>query len=682
MANRLAGEKSPYLLQHADNPVDWQPWGDEAFSQARGEDKPIFLSIGYATCHWCHVMAHESFEDAEVAALLNRHFVAIKVDREERPDLDGVYMSVCQALTGSGGWPLSVFLTPEGKPFHAGTYFPKHTMMGRPGFVELLTEIARLWREDRDRLLAAGDQITKAIQPRPGPGAEPDLGLLEKAYWALFNSFDEKRGGFGQAPKFPTPHQLNFLLRWHLRQPGSRALDMVDKTLRAMRAGGIFDQVGLGFARYSVDERWLVPHFEKMLYDQALLAMAYTEAHQATGEAFHARAAEEIFTYVLRDMTHAQGGFFSAEDADSEGHEGLFYVWTPQQVDEVLGQELGGLFCRFYGVTTEGNFEHGMSIPHVSVDEATFAQRLGLDPAKVGADLARARELLFAAREQRVHPLKDDKVLTAWNGLMIAALAKAGAALGRADWTAAAARAASFVLARLSDDEGRLLRRWRDGHTTGPGYLDDYAFLAWGLVELYEADLDPRWLAEGLRLSGLMCRFFEDELHGGFFYTAHDAEGLIVREKEVFDGALPSGNSAAAYVMLRLARLTGEGLWERKAAKLFHAFAPQIQRHPPVATQLLVALDLALAEGVEVVLAGDSGEAATQDLIAAAQRSFAPRKALLLAAPGPIGERLAELAPFTRGMGPVEGKPAAYVCRAHACQRPVTSADELKALLT
>ncbi len=683
MANRLAHEKSPYLLQHSGNPVDWRPWGQEALETARGEDKPIFLSIGYATCHWCHVMAHESFEDAQVAELLNRHFVPIKVDREERPDLDGIYMSVCQALTGSGGWPLSVFLTPAGQPFYAGTYFPKHSMMGRPGFVELLTEIARLWREDRPRLLKVGEEIIAALKPKAAPGAEPDASLLEKAYWLLARSFDAKRGGFGQAPKFPTPHQLNFLLRWHLRQPGSQALAMVDKTLRAMREGGIFDQIGLGFARYSVDERWLVPHFEKMLYDQALLALAYAEAFQATGDGFHARVVEEIFTYVLRDMTHPLGGFFSAEDADSEGEEGLFYVWTPAQVKEVVGDEAGGLFCRFYGITPAGNFEHGRSIPHITRDLETFAAQAGLESGQLRDDLERARSMLFAARDKRVHPLKDDKVLTAWNGLMIAALAKASQVLPHpgAAWLDAARRAARFVLENLADKEGRLLRRWREGHTAGPGYLDDHAFFIWGLTELYEASLEPAWLEEALRLAELMRRLFEDELHGGFYYTAHDAESLIVREKEVFDGAVPSGNSVAALVLVKLSRLTGDPRWERKAMKAMRVFTPQVGRHPPAATFFLAALDYALAPGLEIVLAGDPEDPRTRVLLEAARRPFQPHKALILAPPGPEGERLAALAPFTRGMGQVEDRPAAYVCRGHACQRPVTTAKELVELL-
>ncbi|MFH1058441.1 MAG: thioredoxin domain-containing protein [Pseudomonadota bacterium] len=682
MPNRLAQEKSPYLLQHAANPVDWQPWDDAALGQARAEDKPILLSIGYATCHWCHVMAHECFEDAQVAAALNRDFVAIKVDREERPDLDGVYMSVCQALTGSGGWPLTVFLTPEAKPFFAGTYFPKEPQYGRPGFLQLVGEIARLWRDDRGRVLGSGEDVTRALQPKPAAaGPEPGESLLEKAYWQLQRSHDAKRGGFGQAPKFPTPHHLNFLLRWHRRQGGSQALAMVETTLKAMRQGGIFDHLGLGFARYSVDQRWLVPHFEKMLYDQALLALAYAEAYQVAGEALYAEVTREIFTYVLRDMTHPLGGFFSAEDADSEGHEGRFYVWDPAGVAAVLGPELADLFCRYYDVGEPGNFEHGQSVPHVTRSEKDYALARGLEPEAVSADLARARRMLYDAREERPKPLKDDKVLTAWNGLMIAALAKGHQALGEAEPLAAAQKAARFALERLRDGDGRLLRRWRDGQTSGPGFLEDYAFFVWGLIELHQADLDPAWLAEALRLTDLACALFEDQLHGGFFFTPHDGEKLIIREKEFYDGALPSGNSVMAMNLLRLARLTGRAELERKAQKLFRAGGEDLSRQPMAYTQLLLALDYALGPAHEVVVAGDPADPATAALIQAAQRGFHPGLALLLAAPGPAGEAVRDLAPFCAGMGPVAGRPAAYVCTGHACQAPVTEPAALTAAL-
>jgi uncharacterized protein YyaL (SSP411 family) len=680
MPNRLAGEPSPYLLQHADNPVDWYPWGEEALAKARQEDKPIFLSIGYATCHWCHVMAHESFEDVLVAQALNRDFVSIKVDREERPDLDGIYMGVCQALTGAGGWPLTLLLTPEAKPFYAGTYFPPRNMMGRPGLLELVTEVARLWREDRQRLLSASEEITKSIQPKPASaGADLDLAVLEKAYWQLNHAFDAKRGGFGQAPKFPTPHHLDFLLRWQARQPGSRGLEMTRVTLAAMRAGGIFDHLGLGFARYSVDERWFVPHFEKMLYDQAQLAFACLEAFQVGGDADLAQAAREIFAYVLRDMTDPQGGFYSAEDADSEGVEGLFYVWTPAQVHEVLGPELGDLFCRYYDVTPAGNFEHGRSIIHQRTSVGAFAQNLGLDADQLARDLEAARQRLFAVREKRVHPLKDDKVLTAWNGLMIAALAKGYQVLGDGAYLAAARKAAGFVLTQLGDAQGRLSRRWRGGSLSGPGFLEDYAFFIWGLIELHQADLDPAWLTQAARLCQLACQLFEDELHGGFFFTPHDGEGLIARDKEAYDGATPSGNSVMAVNLLRLARLLARPEWERKAVKLLRAFGEPVRRHPMGYTHMMMALDLALGPSQELVLAGDPADPALKEMLRLAQASFGPRRVLLLLPPGPAGDQVRELAPYTRGMRPVDGRPAAYLCSGHACQRPLTDPEELKA---
>ncbi|RPH89976.1 MAG: thioredoxin domain-containing protein, partial [Desulfobacteraceae bacterium] len=480
MVNHLINEKSPYLLQHARNPVDWYPWGEEAFARAGEEQKPVFLSIGYATCHWCHVMAHESFEDEEVARLLNRHFVAVKVDREERPDIDQIYMSVCQALTGRGGWPLSLFLTPERKPFFAGTYFPKTSRLGMSGFTELLIQIASLWEKDRDRILKAGEEITQSVQSRVssgGTGSVLDLKTLETGYDQLVKNFDSRWGGFGQAPKFPTPHHLTFLIRWDRRRPDSRAREIVTKTLEAMRFGGIFDQVGLGFHRYSVDAQWLVPHFEKMLYDQALLAMAYTEAYQAWQDPFHAQVVREIFTYVLRDMTAPEGGFYSAEDADSEGREGLFYVWKPEETAKVLGPELGALFCRCFDIQPGGNFEEGKSIPHLPISLSQAAAREKLPPEELTRRLEAARQTLFDLRERRIHPLKDDKILTAWNGLMIAALAKAAQALDEPAFARAAARSAGFILEKMRDPSGRLYRRFREGHLANPGYLEDYAYL-------------------------------------------------------------------------------------------------------------------------------------------------------------------------------------------------------------
>ncbi|MCB2186615.1 MAG: thioredoxin domain-containing protein [Deltaproteobacteria bacterium] len=678
MANLLAQEKSPYLLQHADNPVDWRPWGEAALALARQENKPIFLSIGYATCHWCHVMAHESFEDQEVAAVLNQYYVAIKVDREERPDLDSIYMTVATALSGSGGWPLSVWLTPEGQPFLAGTYFPKTARLGRPGFLDILREVARRWNSpEEEKIRQAGRELTRSLQMAEASPAGGGLGRedLARGYQQMAQSFDATYGGFGQAPKFPSPHHLTFLLRWQVREPESGALALAEKTLTAMHQGGMFDQVGLGFHRYSVDQRWLVPHFEKMLYDQAMLAMAYLEAFQLTENPAHARAAREIFTYVLRDLTAPEGGFYSAEDADSEGHEGLYYVWNPEQVDAVLGRDLGGLFCRFYGVTPGGNFEQGLSIPHVTRSVAAFAKEEGLTAEQAEARLAEARERLCEARAKRVHPLKDDKVLTSWNGLMIAALALGYRALGEEAYLQAAEKAARFGWEHLQA-EGRLERRWREGHLLGPGFADDYANFTWGLVELYEAGFDPTWLNRALTLQESLDALFWDEAGGGYFLTPAGGEELILRNKEIYDGAVPSANSVAALNLVRLGRLSGRAELEERAQKLFQAFAAEVTRYPMAYTHLLGAVDFALGPGREVVLAGEASHPETQAMLAKLRQGFRPREVVLWKTAA-RAEALAQAAPFTREMPPGPEGPLAYVCRDFACQAPVSRAADL-----
>lgn len=597
--NRLHREKSHYLLQHAGNPVDWYPWGDEALQKAKREDKPIFLSIGYSTCHWCHVMAHESFEDQEVGRTLNQSYVSIKVDREERPDLDMVYMAVCQAITLKGGWPLSVFMTPEGKPFYAGTYFPKTSRMGMPGFLDIINHIASAWVNDRGPLLEASEKITQGIQPRPAGGSMAELGLdtLQKGYDQLAQAFDPKWGGFGSAPKFPTPHNLTFLLRWHKRSGEINGLHMVEKTLDAMRCGGIFDHVGYGFSRYSVDERWLVPHFEKMLYDQAMLTMAYAEAHQVTGTAGYGRVAGEILTYVLRDMTGPKGGFYTAEDADSEGQEGLFYVWTSGEIKEHLGKDLGDLFCRFYDVGPHGNFEDGRSILHIRIPLEQFAARENMDVAELERALEQGRESLFHARERRVHPLKDDKVLTSWNGLMIAAMAKAYQTLGEQAYADAAQHSARFILDNLKKEGPRLFRRYREGEVAYPGYLDDYAFLVWGLIELYEATTEVSYLEEATALNRVMIELFWDETHGGFFYSGKENEALIRRSKEIYDGATPSSNSVAALNLIRLGGITGDASLQKMAEQLAAAFSKRIKAYPSAYTQFLTALDFMIGPG-------------------------------------------------------------------------------------
>ena len=681
--NHLISEKSPYLLQHAHNPVNWYPWGEEAFQKAKTEEKPIFLSIGYATCHWCHVMAHESFEDEAVARLINRHFVAVKVDREERPDIDQIYMSVCQALTGRGGWPLSLFLTPERKPFFAGTYFPKTSRLGMSGFTELLTQIAALWEKDRDRVLKAGEEITESVRSREsslGPGSVPDLKTLETGYDQLVKNFDTRWGGFGQAPKFPTPHHLTFLIRWDRRRPDSRAREIVTKTLEAMRYGGIFDQVGLGFHRYSVDAQWLVPHFEKMLYDQALLAMAYTEAFQAWQDPFHAQVVREIFTYVLRDMTSQEGGFYSAEDADSEGHEGVFYVWTPEEVKKILGEEQGGLFCRCYDIKPGGNFE-GKSIPNLPMPLEQCAEREGINPAELEQTMEEARRALFEVRKERIHPLKDDKILTAWNGLMIAALAKAAQALGEPALARAAARSAAFILEKMRDPSGRLYRRFREGHLANPGYLEDYVYLVWGLIELYEATFDLNFLQEAISLNRMAVDLFWDGEQGGFFFTARDGEALIAREKEIYDGAVPSGNSVGLLNLLRLGKITGEADWSEKADRLLRNFSATISGYPMAYTQMLNALDWVVGPSQEIVISGNPEHPVSREMVHLVREAFLPNKILLFKSTGPEGEALNRMASFVESMVPVAEKPTAYVCEQYACRQPVQEAEALRKLL-
>jgi len=682
--NHLIREKSPYLLQHVENPVDWYPWGDEAFQKAKKEDKPIFLSIGYATCHWCHVMAHESFEDEEVARILNRSFVAIKVDREERPDVDQIYMSVCQALTGQGGWPLSVFLTPEGNPFFAGTYFPKQGRMGMPGFIDLLQRIADAWQAERKKILQGSAEIRRTIRQEAGAsGAEghPTREDLRKAYTQLSRSFDPVWGGFGKAPKFPSSHHLIFLLRWQKRNRDFQAADMVVKTLEAMRRGGIFDHLGFGFHRYSVDERWRVPHFEKMLYDQAMLTMAYVEAYQALGRKDFAETAGEVCRYVLRDMTSPEGGFYSAEDADSEGREGRFYVWTPAEVRKHVGAETGDLFCRFYGITPEGNFEDGLSIPHVSAASEAFAAREKIPLGDLEKTLAGAREKLFREREKRVHPLKDDKILTAWNGLMIAALAKGSGALPDPAFSLAAGKAADFILRRLRTDSGRLQRRYRLGHVAYPGYLDDYAYFIWGLIELYEATFTPRYLAAAMELQQTQIELFWDDSSGGFFMTAKDAEELIARPKDLYDGAVPSGNSVAFLNLLRLAKMCGNPDWEKLADRMIRGFGRAVGDYPMAYTYLMVGLDFFLGPTREIVIAGNPEERTTREMVACVQQAFLPSKILLLRPDGGAGREISSLCPFLEAMKPGKGGACVYICEGYSCKTPIASLTELQTAL-
>ncbi|MBW1659160.1 MAG: thioredoxin domain-containing protein [Deltaproteobacteria bacterium] len=681
MPNHLINEKSPYLLQHAHNPVDWYPWGETALKKAKEEEKPIFLSIGYATCHWCHVMAHESFEAPEVAAFLNRHFVPIKVDREERPDLDAVYMAACQALTGHGGWPLSVFLTPEGKPFYAGTYFPKEGRFGMTGFLDLLAKIAELWENQRGKIFEAGEQTTSLLEKMSENTTGVDTlseETLRQAYDQLRQTYDASHGGFGAAPKFPTPHHLTFLLRWYERAKSPEALTMAEETLMAMRRGGIFDHVGFGFHRYSVDTQWHVPHFEKMLYDQAMLMMAYAEAFQVTRNPRYAATVREIFDYLQRVMTHPEGGFYSAEDADSEGKEGLFYLWTPRQVKEILGRETGELICRYFDITEEGNFEGGRSIPRILVSFRQLCQQEGLKVKEWEKILGDSRRRLLAVREKRVHPLKDDKILTSWNGLMIAALALAAKALGEIVLLDAAKNAETFIRKTLWTGES-LYHRYRDGDVAIEGFLEDNAFLAWGLLELYEASLDVEYLERAVALHQKMMSEFWDTEKGGFFFTRSGASSVLTRRKDLYDGAIPSANSVVLSNLVRLGHITGGLEYHRTAQEMINYFATKVSSFPMGYTHFLNGLSHALGPSREIVIVGKRDNPALSDAIGKIHAAFTPRDVLVFYDPG--DEAAARLCPYLSSYPHPKGDFDIYVCENGTCRSPVPDIESLDHIL-
>jgi hypothetical protein len=683
--NRLVFEKSPYLLQHAANPVNWYPWGDEAFAAARAEGTPIFLSIGYSTCHWCHVMERESFEDEEVALLLNASFISIKVDREERPDVDQVYMTVTQALTGSGGWPMTVILTPDKKPYFAGTYFPKHGRGQRPGLMQLLPQLRTAWETQRQEVAASADRIVSAVRERAasGPGGDLDKEVLSTAFTQLSGRYDAARGGFGRAPKFPTPHNFRFLLRHYRRTGNAAALDMVEKTLEAVRLGGIYDHVGSGFHRYSTDPRWLLPHFEKMLYDQALLVLAYTEAWQVTERDLFRRTAGDVLDFVLREMSSPEGGFYSAFDADSEGEEGLFYLWTPEEIRAVLDALDAELVIEVYGVVEGGNFvdqatrrKTGRSILHLRQPLEDIAEAKGVSSDDLRARLERCRKELYRVRKQRVPPLLDDKVLTDWNGLMISAMAVAGQAFGEPRYTEAATQAAAFIRGNLLDREGRLLKRYREGEAAHPATLEDYAFLIGGLLDLYEATFDPGHLQWAIELEAQMTAHFEDPERGAFYLSADDGEDLFVRAKEVRDGAIPSGNSAAVLDLARLARLTGDMSYEDRAWRTIRALSADVARTPVGHTHFLLGLDFLLGPSYEIVVAGHRERPDTERMIGALRDRFLPNKVVLFRDAG-VEDPIAEIAGFTAHQTSVDGKATAYVCQNFVCRLPTHDIQEM-----
>jgi uncharacterized protein YyaL (SSP411 family) len=685
--NRLIKEKSPYLLQHAYNPVDWHGWNEEAFEMARTENKPIFLSIGYSTCHWCHVMEKESFEDVEVAQLMNEAFVSIKVDREERPDLDHVYMTVCQMMTGSGGWPLTIVMTPEKKPFFAATYIPKGSRFGRTGLVEIIPRISEVWRNRNKDVLDSAESMTAALQSleKESSGEPIDAAVLDKAYQELAQRFDRTYGGFSGPPKFPTPHNFFFMLRYWRRADQQEALSMVEKTLQEIRWGGIFDQIGLGFHRYSTDKEWLVPHFEKMLYDQAMLALAYLETYQATGNTTYSDTANEIFTYVLRDMRSPEGGFFSAEDADSEGKEGKFYLWTEQEIREILPPDEANLIVRAFHVERNGNFREeasgktlGDNILYTGKSLADIASEMNLPLEELKKKIDSARHRLFEVRGRRIHPHKDDKILTDWNGLMIAALARGAQVLGEKAYSDAAEDAVDFILNKMRRPDGRLLHRYREGEASIIAHLDDYAFLVWGLIETYEAAFHARFLKTALELNTDMILHFWDEKRGGLYFTSDDAENLIVRKKEVYDGALPSGNAVAMLNLLRLGRYTGDTNLEDRAFKIERAFSEQVRQFPSGYTQFLSAVDFSLGSSHEVVISGSMG---AKEMLDALRSRFSPNQVLVFRPAGQESAGIDAIAAFAKNYGSMGGRATAYVCSGHACKDPTTEVKELLALL-
>lgn len=694
-ANRLANEKSPYLLQHAHNPVDWFPWSEEAFTKAKSEDKPIFLSIGYSTCHWCHVMERESFEDEEVAGVLNTSYIAIKVDREERPDLDHLYMTFCQAMTGQGGWPLTVIMTPEKKPFFAGTYFPKESRGGLPGLIEILAKVAQLWQTERDKLVRSGEELTVTVFQENLQFREGQLTseVIEEAYRQLEHRYDPVYGGFGHAPKFPVPHNLTFLLRYYVVNGEKKALEMVERTLVQMYKGGIFDHIGFGFSRYSTDKKWLVPHFEKMLYDNALLAIAYLEAYQLTQKRLYREVAEKIFTYVLNEMTSPEGAFYSAEDADSEGVEGKFYLWSPGQVVNILGAEAGREYCRIYDITERGNFENG-NIPNLI--DSTISE-IEYETTKVGEKSRTAktsgtslitkmeeyRQKLAQVREKRVRPFRDDKILTAWNGLMIAALAKGARVLDSSVYQVAAEKAAAFIYEKLRRKDGRLLARYREGEAAYPAYLDDYAFMVWALLELYDTTYQPDYLAKAISLNRKMLELFWDSKKRVLYLTGKDSEELLIRPRDSYDGAVPAGNSVAALNLLRLAALIRDYQLEETVEQLFSACGREVTAHPMGYTFFLQAYLYAQIPTRKAVIAAEKGNSDAQEMINILQQNFLPYTVSLYLSPEKrdLIKQNPFLKEFENDYQALDGRTTAYICQNRACHAPIRNVEDFKKIV-
>lgn len=686
--NRLINEKSPYLLQHANNPVDWFPWSEEAFKKAKEEDKPIFLSVGYSTCHWCHVMEKESFEDEEVAALMNDAFISIKVDREERPDIDGIYMSVCQMMTGGGGWPLTIIMTPDKKPFFSGTYFPKRQKFNRIGMMELIPRIKEVWLNRREEINKSAEEITNSLKSssKSSEITQITTEIFDRAFESYKQRFDSTFAGFGNAPKFPSPHNLMFLLRYYHKTKNETALQMVTQTLTQMRLGGIYDQIGFGFARYSTDREWLVPHFEKMLYDQAMLCMSYTEAFQITQNKLFKQTAQEILEYVLRDMTHTEGGFYSAEDADSEGEEGKFYFWTIEEIKEILKDD-SELFIKLFNVENGGNLPAGeagwideskrmMTGTNILHLKDTVENLQSTDPFKeidLEEFVSRTRKRLFEGREKRIHPHKDDKILTDWNGLMISAFAKAAGVFDNNTYRLAAEAAMEFILSKLRAEDGKLIHRYRDGESGLPAHIDDYAFVIQALLDLLELTFKPEYLKLAVELTDILFNQFIDKNNGGFFFTSNANEELITRQKELYDGAYPSGNSVMLSNLIRLGRFTANSVYDEAVEKMVKYFSGQVNDYPSIFSQFLIGLDLILNKTYEIVIAGTDNSAEVITAIKKIRQIFLPNKILVY---NNEKNELDSLIPYLSSNKILNNNLTIYICENFTCNMPVHSYEE------
>jgi uncharacterized protein len=701
--NRLIHEKSPYLLQHAHNPVNWYPWCEEAFETAKKEDKPVFLSIGYSTCHWCHVMEKESFEDAEVAKLMNDSFISIKVDREERPDIDGIYMNVCQILTGSGGWPMTIIMTPDKKPFFAGTYFPKQSRLGITGMMNLIPHLTKIWNERRNEIIKSSKEITEYLRSMAAYAVDEEVNeeIFNRAFNKLLQRFDETYGGFGNEPKFPTPHNFTFLLRYYKNYKSRQALKMVEKSLTEMRKGGIYDQLGFGISRYSTDREWRVPHFEKMLYDQAQLVTAYVETYLITKDNFYKNNAEEILDYVSREM-YAQdtNGFFSAEDADSEGEEGKFYLWEVNEIKQLLNNRDSEIVIDLFNIRSEGNLSaeragwsdsvHGgknrTNILYVKSD----IKNLSGDLHRKNSRLNLIRNKLFEYREQRVHPFKDDKILTDWNGLMISAFAKAAQAFENENYLIIAKKSADFILSNMLDKNGRLLHRFRDGQAGIAASIDDYAFMIAALLDIYETDFNINYLSKAIGLNNDLIKHYWNNESGGFFFSPDDGEELIIRQKEIYDGALPSGNSVAALNLLRIGRITNNPEMETKAMTIMKIFSSTINKSPSAFTQLLASLDFAFHNPKEIIIVGSKNTGITKQYLREIRSKFIPNKIMILLNPAENADKdepqqsreILKILPHLSSYRMIDNSPTVYLCENYNCKLPVNKLKDLKNLLS